>query len=306
MESAKVILYQIGVMFILIAIGALLYKFKVFSKRANKQISNFTISIVCPTLIFTAYQKDFDIKLLQGLLISLIIAVVSHILLILSARIIIREKNNPDYNIERFAIGYSNCAFLGIPLIQSIYGSDGVLYLTAYITVFNILMWTHGVSIMRKSTDFKSIMKALVSPAVLSIFAGLLCFIFGIRLPKIIIEPMNYIASLNTPLAMIVSGITFAQSNILSALKKKRIYLVSALKLLIVPIILLLIFTPFVEDKAVLNTAIIAAACPTATATIMFAYKYNGNAVYASEIFAISTLFSAVTIPLVLILSSLL
>ncbi len=304
MESAKLIIFQIGVMFILIAFGAGVYKFGIISKRANKQLSNFVVSVVSPVLIFTAYQKEFDTALLKGLLISFLIAAVSHMLLILSGKICVRTKNNSDYNIERFAIAYSNCGFMGIPLIESIYGSDGVLYLTAYITMFNIFMWTHGVSCMKKSSDFKALAKALLSPAIIATVVGLIMFVCRIALPGIILQPMRYIASLNTPLAMIVSGITFAQSDLKGALAKPRIYLVSVLKLLIVPVIVMLIFKPFGFSDAVLNTSVIATACPTAASTIMFSYKYGGNAVYASEIFALTTLMSAITLPLVLIISN--
>ncbi len=304
MESAKLIIFQIGVMFILIAFGAGVYKFGIISKRANKQLSNFVVSVVSPVLIFTAYQKEFDTALLKGLLISFLIAAVSHMLLILSGKICVRTKNNSDYNIERFAIAYSNCGFMGIPLIESIYGSDGVLYLTAYITMFNIFMWTHGVSCMKKSNDFRALAKALLSPAIIATAAGLIMFVCRIALPGIILQPMRYIASLNTPLAMIVSGITFAQSDLKGALAKPRIYLVSVLKLLIVPVIVMLIFKPFGFSDAVLNTSVIATACPTAASTIMFSYKYGGNAVYASEIFALTTLMSAITLPLVLIISN--
>jgi len=291
-------------MFILIAFGAGVYKFGIISKRANKQLSNFVVSVVSPVLIFTAYQKEFDTALLKGLLISFLIAAVSHMLLILSGKICVRTKNNSDYNIERFAIAYSNCGFMGIPLIESIYGSDGVLYLTAYITMFNIFMWTHGVSCMKKSNDFRALAKALLSPAIIATAAGLIMFVCRIALPGIILQPMRYIASLNTPLAMIVSGITFAQSDLKGALAKPRIYLVSVLKLLIVPVIVMLIFKPFGFSDAVLNTSVIATACPTAASTIMFSYKYGGNAVYASEIFALTTLMSAITLPLVLIISN--
>lgn len=292
-------------MFILIAFGAGVYKFGFITKRANKQLSNFVVSIVSPVLIFTAYQKEFDTALLKGLLISILLATASHLLFIFTGAIVVHKKNNPDYNIERFAITYSNCGFMGIPLIQSIYGSDGVLYLTAYITMFNLFMWTHGVSCMKKSSDFKSAFKALLSPAIIATAAGFIMFVCRISLPEILLQPMKYVASLNTPLAMIVSGITFAQSDLKGALKKPRIYLVSALKLLIVPVIIMLIFKPFGFSDTVLTTSVIAAACPTAASTIMFAYKYGGNAVYGSEIFALTTIMSAVTLPLVMIISAL-
>ena len=304
MDAVLTTLFQVGVMFILILFGVFCFKAGFISKRGNKQLSNLVISVVIPVLIFVSYQKKFDKMLLKGLLISLVIAIVSHILLMVFATIFVKKSNNPDWSVERFAVIYSNCAFMGIPLINGLYGTEGIFYLTAYITIFNILMWTHGVILLKGEKDMKSIMHAVRSPAIIAAVLGMIMFISQISLPKIILVPLNDIAVLNTPLAMIVSGVTIAQTDILKALKKWRIYLIASFKLLIVPIIVLLIFKPFGISEAVLNTAVIAAACPTATATIMFAYKYKKNAIYASEVFAVSTIISAVTLPLILILSN--
>lgn len=305
MDAAFTVGNQVIVMFILIAVGVFCYKFGFITNRANKQLANVVITIVTPALLFVSYQKEFDKELAFGLIISLVIAVVSHFILIIFGMIFIKKKGNANCSVERFASAYSNCGYMGIPLIQVLYGTDGIFYLSAYITVFNILMWTHGIIMMREVKDFKSVVNAFKSPGVVAAVIGLLMFVFHIMLPEIILTPLNYIASLNTPLAMIVSGVTIAQTNVLKAFKKPRIYLVAALKLLIVPVIVLVIFKQFNINEAVLNTAVIAAACPCATATIMLAYKYNKNSIYASEIFAASTLLSAFTLPLVLVISGL-
>ena len=112
-------------------------------------------------------------------------------------------------------------------------------------------------------------------------------------------EPLNYIASLNTPLAMIVSGIMIAQSDIKAALKKLGVYMVCAARLL-VPFALIPLFMLFKADETAVNTTLIAASAPVAASTVMFANRYGKDGVYASEIFALSTLLSVITMPAVL------
>ncbi len=119
-------------------------------------------------------------------------------------------------------------------------------------------------------------------------------------------QPLNYIASLNTPLAMLISGMTIARSDIGKALKKPGIYFVCLFKLLLGPLLLVLILAPFDFEPIIRDTIIISTACPTATLTVMFAARYGKNPVYASELFAVSTIISAATLPLVLAFSSLL
>lgn len=305
MGSALTVLRQIAVMFILIGLGYFLYKKKIFTRRGCGQLSELVLTLVCPVLIFESFQKELKPELIKGLLTAFLLSAVSHAVLIAVSVIFLRKKRGADTAVERFAAAYSNCAFMGIPLIEAVYGTDGIFYLTAYIAVFNLLTWTHGVMIMTDRVNLKSALNALKAPAVIATFAGLVFFFLRIRLPEVIIQPLNYIASLNTPLAMLISGMTIARSDLGAALKKPGIWLNCFLKLILGPLVIVLIFAPFAIDAVVRDTIIISAACPTATLTVMFAARYGKNSVYASEIFAVSTIASAAAIPLVLSASSL-
>ncbi len=305
METVKILIEQTAVMLVLILFGAFLYKKGVFTKKGGKQLSNFVISAVCPVLIFTSFQKELDQKLVNGLLLSFLLALISHIVLITFSTLIFNKKwRGEDYAVEQFAATYSNCAFLGIPLVGAVYGSEGIFYVTAYIALFNLLSWTHGVMLMTGNISAKSLLNVLKAPAVIATIAGVVFFFAGIILPEVVLEPLEYISSLNTPLAMIVSGIMISQSNLKKALKKGGLYLTCAVKLIIIPIIIILIFIPFSENTTVINTAIIAASAPTAASTIMLATKHKKNGVYAAEIFAVSTIASVVTMPLMIVIAN--
>lgn len=311
MESALIVAVQAVIMLILLSVGYGLYKGKLLGDEAAKQLSNITISIINPIVIFNSYQTEFDPEKLRGLLVALILSFAAQGILVGAATIIVRA-NHDGYETERFALSYSNCAFMGIPLVEATFGSDGVLYLTAFITAFNVFMWTHGVVLMGGSGQktakerLNALLKILVSPAILSIVLGLIFFFTGFRLPEVIQQPLNYLGSMNTPLAMIVSGATIAGAGLSDCFKSRRVYLLQSVKLLIVPILLAALFVPmriFGIDASIVNTVLIAAAAPTASATIMFAYKFGRDEKLASNHFALSTIASIITIPLILTLS---
>ena len=303
MNSASIILYQIVIMFILILLGFFLYKKKIFTRKGCNQLSNFVLMAVLPAVIFNAFQKEFRPELVSGLLIAFALAVISHIVVIVLGMVFCGKRRGENSSVEIFSVTYSNCAFLGIPLIDAVYGTDGIFYLTAYIAVFNLLSWTHGVMILTDKVTLKSAVKALKVPAVIATIAGLVFFFLQIPLPGIIAKPVEYVASLNTPLAMIISGITIARSSLKAAVKKGGVYLTAALKLLAGPLIIMLLLKPFGADPVIADTILISAACPTAASAIMFSARYGKNSVYASEIFAVSTLLSAVTMPLIILIS---
>ncbi len=307
MENALILANQLVILFMLALFGFFLQKRGVFTKKGVSQLSNFVIMAVTPFLVFTAFQKELDENLVDGLLMSFLLAIISHIIMVVITPLVFRKNGkkgeNVNHSVEQFAVVYSNCGFMGIPLVNSVYGTEGVFYVTAYIAIFNIFVWTHGVFSMTGEANAKSVLKVLRSPAIISVILGLICFAFGIMLPDMLITPMNYIASLNTPLTLIISGAMIAQSNLLEIIKKKRVYLCAAMRLLICPLIIIFVYSFFDTSEIVINTMIIASSAPTAATTIMFANKFGKNALYASEIFAISTLLSAITMPIMMMLS---
>lgn len=197
----------------------------------------------------------------------------------------------------KITIIYSNCTFIGIPLINGILGLEGVFYMTAYTTVFNILFWTHGVWVMSGDGKMKGIWKNLLTPAILAVAIGLCFFIFQIHLPSIVSEPVQMIASMNTPLAMIIAGANLAQGNILGSFKNIRLYFVSFLKRIIMPLVGVVVLKMMKLDFNISFTVFIAMACPAGATTIMFAERYKKDTYYAAEIFMFTTILSAITIP---------
>lgn len=138
MELVKTCFIQIVVMFMLVAVGFLCGKKKIIDSRSNAALSNLVLTVVNPTLIFMSYQCDYDSERLKGLLISLLLSLCSFILTIGAVTLLYRKRTDAEAILEKFAGIYSNCGFMGIPLINGLYGDEGVLYLTGYVTMFNI------------------------------------------------------------------------------------------------------------------------------------------------------------------------
>lgn len=301
MSLAVIALNQILVMFLIMILGFLCYKLKIINHETNKKLSDFLLLIVNPLLIFNSYQREFNKELLYGLVVSFILAIVSHVIAIGAAWLAVRGKNKQDISLERFSCIYSNCGFMGIPLINSLYGSEGVFYLTAYMTVFNLLIWTHGVILMTGHRNKKDLLKTLVSPTFIAIIAGMLLFLLNFRVPQVLYRSMDYVASMNTPLAMIIAGVTMAQSDFKRVLFKWRIYLVVFMKQLAIPMILVLLYHKLPVDSKILTTAVLAAGCPVAAMGVLFALRYNKNHLYASELYSVSTVTALVTIPAIML-----
>ncbi len=294
---------QILKMFLLLMTGFLCFRIGLVSHEGNKTLSNLLLMVINPLLIVRSFQVDYSPEILRDCVIAFLLAMITHIVGIAVAYLCIPSKSARDVSIERFSCIFSNCAFMGIPLISSILGNIGVLYITAYSVAFNLFCWTQGLVLMTGNTSFQQVKKGLTSPVIIGIVIGLTLFLCRIKLPAVLLDSINYLADMNTPVGMLIAGVSLAETDLVQALKNKRLYLVTALKLLLVPFIMVVLFAFLPFDKDVLLTIAVAAACPAATTGTMFALRYDKNYQYASEIFAFSTVVSLFTIPLIVTLA---
>ena len=301
MDAGMVILRQIVIMFIILLIGFGCSMKGLITKEGNKQLSAVALHIVNPLLIFMSYQSDYSSKLLRGLLWSFLLSGLSFAVPIWLSTLLIK-KTRPEHELERFSAVYSNCGFIGIPLIRGIYGDEGVLYLTAYITLFNILIWTHGLMTMKGSKDMKSFLNSLKAPSVVAVFIGLIFYLLQIRLPDFLHTSLQYVSDMNTPLAMLIAGSAAAQTNVVKALKNSGLYIVAALKLAVLPLAAMALLHFLPAPHIVQMVVLIASACPVATTGTMFAIQYDKNPERCSEFFAVTTLLSGLTLPVVTML----
>lgn len=294
---AETVLKQSVIMLILILTGVLCAKTKLISAETNKEMSKFVLQIVNPVVILMSYQIDYRPELMKNLLLTFLLSGVSFVIAITSVYILIRKKEGRKTEIERFSAIYSNCGFIGIPLVNALFGNEGVFYLTAYITVFNLLAWTHGVMLISGRRDLKSAVRSIFSPTVIAIFAGLITYFFRIKIPSVPAQALNLIASLNTPLAMIVSGVAISDANFSEIARNPRIFYVDAVKLIIIPLMLLVVFAFVPAEQKVKMTVFVAASAPPATMCTLQCLRYGKDSGYSSEIFATGTLISIITLP---------
>ena len=293
---------QVIKMSLIILVGIACRKTGIVTHEGNKTLSNLLLLVINPLLIVQAFEIRYTPQLFHGLLLSLLLAVITHVIAILLSILLYKKEGNPSYVIERFSIVYSNCGFMGVPLINSILGSEGVLYISAFMVVFNLLVWTHGLLLMTEDSSWQQLKKGLRTPMMFAILFGIVIFLGNIRLPDLLSDTISYLAAMNTPLAMLIAGIALAETDLLHSLTNPRLYFTAVGKLVFVPLVMIAIFALIPMNEKVLCTSLIAAACPTASTCTMFALRYDKDYRYASEIFAISTLFSLVTIPLLVLL----
>lgn len=294
MEILGLLINKLLIMFLFMLIGAVLFRKNIITKTGSESLANLLIHLILPCVIINGFLTERTSEKLYGFLISLLASV-----FILSISILAARKFFSKNPIGHFAAAFSNPGFFGIPLIISVLGTDSVFYVAPLIACLNILQWTYGIAVLKNEQIKINFNKTIKSPFTISFAIGIVLFLSHIPIPDIFETVISTSASLNTPIAMIVSGIYLAKVNSRSMLTQREFYRISMVRLLLIPAIslLLLCFVPniFIDVKMSL---FLAAACPVGSNVAVYAQLQGKNYIYAVQAVVLSTLLSMVTIPL--------
>jgi len=290
---------QVAILFILVFIGFFANKLKIFSAKTIKEITNFVLYIVVPCTTVNSYCREFDSDMLRLLLIALAAAIISFVIYGLLASVIIRDKDKSRERLLRFGAVFSNAGFMAFPLLEAILGPIGLFFGAAYTSVFTITVWTYGKILISGNVKGITLKNIFVNPGVIGTAIGVTIFVLSIPIAPIIREPIKYMASLNTPLPMLILGFQLADSKFnLSGLS---VYVSLLMKHILMPAIMIAGFLLCGITGDVFVAMVISVAAPSATMTSMFAEKFNpSTTALAASYVSVSMILSVITMPIMI------
>lgn len=299
METILTLVKQTLTMFLLAGAGFALFKGGKITKEGSKVIGNILIYASLPCVLVSSFLVERTPERLMGLAISAGLGFGMILLCILFAKVCF--KSDP---IAQFAAAFSNPGFFGIPLIAAALGGDCVFYVAAYIACVNMGQWTYGVSVMTGRGGKMELKQVLKAPFVTAIVIGLFLFFTGIRLPQVAENCLLAVKEINTPLAMFSVGVYFAQTDWKKMFLKGKLYLISAVRLLLIPAAAILILWAVPGSLQNMKTAIlIAVACPVGSNIAVYAQLHGKDYGYAVETVIISTVLAIVSMPCIVSLA---
>ncbi|WEG12459.1 AEC family transporter [Pullulanibacillus sp. KACC 23026] len=292
------ILSQLVLLFGLMAIGFICKKGKVLDGNSDKNISKFLVNVTIPATIISSSIGQSIENRMQVMVVLLLAAAVFIITPLFSHFFVHRLKLDNTY---KLMLNYSNLGFMGIPIVSSIYGNKAVFDVSIFMMVFNISLFSYGVSVLqehKQSWDFKK----MINPGILSAFCAIGIFMFDLPIASPIANLISSVGSITTPLAMIIIGSTIGTVNLKDVFQDKTIYLYTLLKLVVYPAVLWVILHFFIHNSMILGITVILSSLPTAGNVSMLCLEYNGNIQLVTKGTFMTTLCSIFTIPILMYL----
>lgn len=301
MDISSVIFNQLLQMFFIMMFGFVLVKINFLNMSGSQQLANIVTKFVIPIVLMLSFQQDYNTNQLQLLFTSLLGALAITLSRIFIAHTLLRKRSK----IDKYAIVFSNTAFMGIPIILPILGYEGIFYLSMYIVTSAVFQFTYGIWILSEGKQPITVKSILTNPASIGALVGFGLYITRIPLPEVLYNSLDTIGGLSSPLGMILLGGYLARSKMKEIFLVKSNYWIVAVRLVISPLLaLFLIWLLPISHPEVLLVLAIANCTPTAVNTALFSQLYGGDYEYGARIIILASFFSIVTMPLMISLAT--
>ncbi len=290
-------------MLLLVVLGVLVRRAGILDTDLARKLANFLLMVVNPVLIIKAYIRPFDVSEMWCYAASFALSILAHGFWALLAPVFIRRREDREYRQERLASIYPNCGFMAIPLVVALLGDTGAFYIIAFLSVQAVYLWSHGLCCLGGRSHIQP-RKMFVNPGVISLLIGLLLYFTQLPLPYIVQETVSDVASMNTPLAMVLTGVFLSDVKLPELFGDIRVYRAAALRLLLFPALFLVLLRVagfpgwFQGAEQVYLAVAVVTACPTAAFSILFSARMKLSGAHSAKLVAVSTVLSILTLPL--------
>lgn len=321
-------------LFLCIVVGFIIQRAKLVPENTSKVLSKLETWVIFPALSFCTMARYFTVATLKAHATNIIFSTVSLTFAISIAiplsHLFVRQKSY-DRGVYKYALTFGNTGYMGDPLVLALFGEAVLSYYKLSCLPITIAIHTWGLSAFVPSEEGKrgGQLKKLLNPPIVALFLGIIVGLicgacagevaegttaYDTIFPRFIVGTLDSIKACMGPLAMIIAGATIAKYNVLSMFKKKKVYIATALRLVVIPIVILtcvfgikelanLIFSLTIDNTPLLYLFFILAT-PLGLNTVVFPEAYGGDAETGASMAMISHSLCVITIPLMLALFS--
>lgn len=292
-----IILIQIEII-LLAAVGFLITKKGMLSNDARRDLTNVVIYIILPCNIFESFRVQVTPELLKNCAIVFLIALGAQLLYIVINKFLYSRFPTERRIVMQYATICNNAGFMGLPVIGSVFGAQGVLYGSIVLIPIRLFMWTSGLALFTDTDKKRRFKKLATHPCIWAVILGFGYMFLPFELPKFLTSAIHALGACTTALSMMIVGSILSDISIKTVFSKDSFYF-SFIRLAAIPAVIFIVLKLLRIDPVVTGVSVLSAAMPAAMITAMLAEKYGRDSDFASKLIFVSTLLSLVTLPLI-------
>lgn len=286
----------------LLLLGYLCVRLKLVGKDFNKGLSKLVINVFLVGLILSSvinHEMSMSGRdIVMGLLMMTVVFVIS--LGIGYIAPLLPGMKNSDKGMYRLLVAFMNNGFMGMPLVAAVYGSEAVFFASLSNIPFNLLLYTVGMRMLQPEQEGGFDIKRAINAPIIATLAAVVIFAFNIHMPQLVDDLFDNLSNATVPLAMMCVGMSLGEVSLKEALMQPKLYVLSLLRLIVCPLVTWFVLRFFISDPVMLGTITMICATPSAVICTILGLETGRDGVESSEAIFISTLLSAVTIPVLI------
>lgn len=302
----NIMLGQMAQFFMVMCLGYILYKVKFIDDDFIKKFTTIVLQVAMPALILAAVLRQIENRNMKEAAFVFGIATAMYVILPIVGWIVAKLLGTPlnQMGLYIFMMVYSNVGFMGIPLINALYGEKAVFLTAIFNLLFNLSSFSFGVIVMNYGLNNKAKFnpKSLIKPGIIVPCLALIIYCIGIEIPTIVVNGIASVGNMTTPAAMLLIGAALAKIEISKVFNDVRVYIFSIIKQLIVPILAWIVLKNIISSEEIMLITIIMISMPIANSAVLFATEYESDEELAAKSVFITTVMSLITIPIVSII----
>ena len=294
----KSLLTMQGMMFLMILIGAGMRKIQIVTTEGRRSMTNLVVNLILPSNILYAFSKA-DASAFRSMLVVVAMAFLIQLAWYLLSRVLWRGMDESRRGVMRYAFQFSNCGYLGNPVIEGLYGAPGLVYASVFLLPVRLFMWSVGLECFQKGAGSlrKTIERALTHPCVVATILGVVWMCFPVGLPDFLYNTISGFNQCLTPMTMLVIGFIMAETD-LKKMFCKDLFVITVLRLLLQPLAVLAVCRLLNLETLVAEVVTVLVSMPVANTTALLASQHDCDYTFASNVVVFTTLVSMITIPL--------
>lgn len=284
-------------MFLLVGIGFFIRKKGIVNTEGRMNMIDLCLYITLPFNVLHSFMRKWDWNLFIACGVILLLSAGYNAISVFFSNILYKNQEANRQKSLKYGTIISNSGFLGNPMVEGIYGSEGLLYAALFMLPVRIVMWTIGIAVFLKGRREKLWKNVLTHPCIVAIYAGVIIMVCGIQFPTFVEKTIVGISGSNTPLSMMLVGMMLAEVKPKGLIDKTMVFY-TAIRLLVIPAVVFAITAFLPIDGMLRGITVIMAGMPAPITTALLSAKYGGDEKYATGMVFLSTILSLITLPL--------
>ena len=291
-----------ALMFVYVVTGIIMAKTKILKHEGRSSFINLLLDITLPCMILNSFNVDTGINELIAAGEIMVISVVCFLIAWVMSKIYWRKAPHERKAVLEFATLFSNAGNAGLPIVASVFGTQGVFYASFYLLPVRVLIWTAGLSLFVDGVNFREKIKILMkTPSLVVVFVGIALMFSPVKLPAVLSTAIKNMGDMTGPLSMMIIGAALGESDLRSAFDVDAFKL-TFVRLIVQPLIFLFVLKLAGVQDILWQVTVTLTAMPAAANTEIIAEMYGKDYAFAARCVVVSTIISLVSVPLLTLL----